>query len=185
MEDGGWPARSVLDGGSPLPLLHPSAGRTRFQIARGLAQSKAWWSLVASPVFLVVAITARAQSYSIDWFRIAGGGSTSTGGVYSVNGTIGQHDAGGPMTNGPYSLVGGFWVLPILVQTPGAPALSISLNPQLSTITLWWTPPTPDFTLQFTDGLSPTNWVNAPSGTNNPATVPATLPARFYRVSKQ
>jgi len=70
------------------------------------------------------------------------------------------------------------------VQTPGAPLLSISLNPQLSAITLSWTPPTPGFTLQFTDSLSPTNWINAPSGTNNPATVPATLPARFYRLFK-
>ena len=26
-----------------------------------------------------------AQSYSIDWFTIAGGGGTSTGGVYSVS----------------------------------------------------------------------------------------------------
>lgn len=50
--------------------------------------------------------------------------------------------------------------------------------------TIWWIPATPDFTLQSTDSLSPTNWVSAPSGTNNPATVPATLPARFYRLFK-
>lgn len=36
---------------------------------------------------------ALAQSYSIDWFTIDGGGGTSTGGVYSVSGTIGQPDA--------------------------------------------------------------------------------------------
>ena len=35
-------------------------------------------------------LTASAQTYSIDWFKIAGGGGTSTGGVYSVSGTIGQ-----------------------------------------------------------------------------------------------
>ena len=35
---------------------------------------------------------------------IAGGG-TSTGGVYSLSGTIGQPDAGGPMTGGQYALV--------------------------------------------------------------------------------
>jgi hypothetical protein len=45
-------------------------------------------------------------------------------------------------------------------------------------------PRSPDFTLQSTDSLSPTNWVNAPSGPNHPATVPAPLPARFYRLSK-
>lgn len=135
-------------------------------------------------LFLGLAASAVLAQYSLDWFKIAGGAGTSTGGVYSVSGTLGQHDAGGPMTNGPYSLVGGFWALPVLVQTPGAPTLAIALNPQLSTITLSWTPPTPGFTLQSTDSLSPINWVNAPSGTNNPATVPATLPARFYRLFK-
>ena len=128
-------------------------------------------------------LTAPAQNYAIDWFKIAGGGGTSTGGVYAVSGTIGQHDAGGPMTNGPYSLVGGFWVLPILVQTPGAPTLYITPT-TLGFAMIWWTPPTPGFTLQATESLSPTNWVNALSGTNNPATVPATLPARFYRLFK-
>ncbi len=131
-------------------------------------------------------LQANAQTnYAIPWFKIAGGGAMqSPGGLYSVSGTIGQPDAGGPMTNGPPSLTGGFWALPTLVQTPGAPFLSISFNAQLSTITLFWTPPTPGFTLQSTDSLSPTNWVNAPSGTNNPATVSATLPARFWRLFK-
>ena len=27
-----------------------------------------------------------AQSYSIDWYKVSGGGGTSTGGVYSVSG---------------------------------------------------------------------------------------------------
>jgi hypothetical protein len=46
-------------------------------------------------MFLVLALSlwsassASAQSYSIDWFTIDGGGGTSTGGVYSVSGTIG------------------------------------------------------------------------------------------------
>ena len=41
-----------------------------------------------------------AQTYSIDWYKIAGGGGTSTGGTYAVSGTIGQPEAGGPLTNG-------------------------------------------------------------------------------------
>ena len=50
---------------------------------------------------LVLAATpAFAQSYSIDWYKIAGGGGTSSNGQYIVSGTIGQHDAGGPMTGG-------------------------------------------------------------------------------------
>jgi len=32
---------------------------------------------------------AGAQSYSINWSTIDGGGGTSTGGVYTVSGTVG------------------------------------------------------------------------------------------------
>jgi hypothetical protein len=132
---------------------------------------------------LALATRALAQSYSIDWFTIDGGGGTSTGGVYSVSGTIGQPDAGGPMTGGQYSLIGGFWALPIGVQTTGAPTLTIvPTAPGQATIS--WSPNTPGFVLQETVSLSPPNWVNAPSGATNPITVPATLPKKFYRLFK-
>ena len=134
-------------------------------------------------MFVATAVLTHAQSYSVDWFKVAGGGGTSTGGVYSVSGTIGQPDACGPLTNGVYSLTGGFWALPIAVQTPDAPLLTIvpfgSGQARIS-----WTPNTPGFVLQETLSLSPTNWANAPSGPTNPANVPATLPARFYRLLK-
>ena len=58
---------------------------------------------------LLIPAVSFAQSYSIDWYKVSGGGGTSTGGTYSVSGTIGQHDAGGAMTGGNYSLTGGFW----------------------------------------------------------------------------
>jgi hypothetical protein len=128
--------------------------------------------------------SALSQSYSIDWSTIDGGGGTSTGGVYSVTGTIGQPDASAtPMTYGQYSVSGGFWALPTLVQTPGTPTLHIT-NAAPGFATIWWTPITPGFTLQTTDSLPPTNWANAPSGTNNPATVQATPPRKFYRLFK-
>jgi hypothetical protein len=51
---------------------------------------------------------ARAQ-FSMTWFTIDGGGITqSTGGSFSLGGTIGQPDAGS-MTGGAFSLGGGFW----------------------------------------------------------------------------
>jgi len=81
-------------------------------------------------------ITAAAQQYTIDWYKVAGGGGTSTGGTYAVSGTIGQHDAGGPMTGGNYSLTGGFWALISVVQTPGAPTLYISYSS--GTVTVYW-----------------------------------------------
>ena len=80
--------------------------------------------------------TVSAQSYSIDWYKIAGGGGTSTGGVYSVSGTIGQPDASTAMTGCNYSLTGGFWALAQVVQTPGAPTLYISHAGK--NVTLFW-----------------------------------------------
>jgi hypothetical protein len=124
-----------------------------------------------------------AQTYSIDWHTIDGGGGTSTGSVYSVTGTIGQPDAGGPMTNGQYSVTGGFWALPTAVQAPNAPTLTIfPSTPGSATIS--WTPNTPGFVLQETVSLSPTNWINSVSGATNPIVVPATLPTKFYRLFK-
>src|SRR3954465_9453537 len=107
---------------------------------------------IISVLALLASVTCslKAQSYSIDWFKVAGGGGTSTGGVYSVSGTIGQHDAGGPLTNGQYSVGGGFWALPTLVQTPGAPTLYIT-NAAPGFATIWWVPATPGFRLQSTD----------------------------------
>src|SRR5208283_3250718 len=69
---------------------------------------------------------AAAQNYSIDWYKVAGGGGTSTGATYQVTGTIGQPDAGASMSGGGYSLTGGFWGLIVVVQTAGLPSLSIA-----------------------------------------------------------
>ena len=83
-----------------------------------------------------------AQSYTVDWHKIAGGGGTSTGGTYQVAGTIGQPDASGAMTGGPvsgtnhYSVTGGFWALIQAVQTPGAPTLYISHSG--NSVTVYW-----------------------------------------------
>src|SRR5688500_13088650 len=73
---------------------------------------------------LLLTFIASTQ-YSIDWHTIDGGGGASTGGVYSVNGTIGQPDAG-KMSGGNYSIDGGFWGIIAAVQTPGAPLLTVT-----------------------------------------------------------
>ena len=72
---------------------------------------KNYLSLFAVAAALLLSAGALAQSYNIDWYKIAGGGGTSTGGVYTVTGTIGQPDASGAMTGGNYSLTGGFWAI--------------------------------------------------------------------------
>jgi hypothetical protein len=52
------------------------------------------WRALLLSTLLYQPSTSFAQSYSIDWFTIDGGGGTSTGGVYQVSGSIGQPDAG-------------------------------------------------------------------------------------------
>jgi hypothetical protein len=68
------------------------------------------WALAC--LLLLAAVPVLAQSgagYDLSWNTVDGGGGTfSTGGVYSLGGTAGQPDAG-LMTGGVYSLAGGFW----------------------------------------------------------------------------
>lgn len=124
---------------------------------------------------------ARAQ-YVIDWHAISAGGSSSDG-DYSLSGGIGQPEAGVAMTGGSFSLTGGFWALPVMVQSVNAPTLSISpAAPGYATIS--WTPETPGFVLQFSPTLGPAGWNDLPGGSGSPVTVPLALSARFYRLHK-
>lgn len=93
-----------------------------------------WLMAIIFCGFLHSGCCLHAQSYSVDWYKISGGGGTSTGGTYAVSGTIGQHDAGTTMTNGQYSVTGGFWALIEAVQTPGAPTLYISRSGNAVTV---------------------------------------------------
>lgn len=85
----------------------------------------------------LMATLGRAQPYAIDWYKIAGGGGTSTAGTYSVSGAIGQPDASGLMNGGQYSLIGGFWSLVSAVQTAGTPDLIIVGNGSGGVEVLW------------------------------------------------
>ncbi len=56
------------------------------------------------------AIAQSGGGYDLTWNTIDGGGAMfSTGGAYSLAGTIGQYDTG-TMSGGSYALNGGFWV---------------------------------------------------------------------------
>jgi hypothetical protein len=132
---------------------------------------------------------APAQAYSIDWYTIDGGGGTSTGGVYSVTGTIGQPDAGAVMSGGNYTLQGGFWAIQA-VQTPGAPLLSIART-TTNTVVVFWPSPSTGWTLQQnTNSISSVNWSNTPgtiqdNGTTKTLIVNPPTGNRFYRLWKQ
>ena len=126
-----------------------------------------------------------AQNYSIDWFKIAGGGGTSTNGQYSVTGTIGQHDVGATMSGGNYSLTGGFWSLIAVVQTAGMPLLNITRSG--SSVVVSWAN-TAACTLQQNSNLAaPAAWaasgcsVTCANGTNSITLTPA-AGSLFFRL---
>lgn len=80
--------------------------------------------IAAAMALLALAVTARAQSYAISWSTIDGGGGASTGGGYTVTGTIGQGTAGGSLTDGLYSVTGGFGTGPVTAPPPTAAGLA-------------------------------------------------------------
>ena len=53
---------------------------------------------------LLAFVSSIHAQYAIDWFNVAGVGGTSTNGQYSLSGTVGQQDAGGPMPTKFYRL---------------------------------------------------------------------------------
>ena len=64
----------------------------------------------ALPVLAAAALTVPALAdQTINWWTIDAGGGTSTGGTFSLSGTIGQFDASASMAGGSFKLVGGFW----------------------------------------------------------------------------
>ena len=133
-------------------------------------------------------LRALGQQYSVDWFKVSGGGGSSTGSVYSVTGTLGQHDAGGPMTGGNYSLTGGFWSMIALVQEPAAPRLAIS-GTATNAVILFWPAPATGWGLQERTNLVSGSWSNVistpvPVGDTLQVTVSPPAGTRFYRLHK-
>jgi hypothetical protein len=137
-------------------------------------------------LFFAVCLPAQSQSYSIDWYKISGGGGTSTGATYQVSGTIGQPDAGSAI-GGQYSVTGGFWSLIAVVQTAGLPNLSIA-HPGSSVIVSW--PDTASCTLQTNNNLGIVSGWNAYGGTvntvngTNSVTISPPTGKLFFRLSK-
>ena len=138
-------------------------------------------------MLLLTAFKLCAQPYSVDWYKISGGGGTSTGSVYSVSGTIGQPDAGGAMSGGNYSVNGGFWSLVSVVQTLGAPTLTVTHSG--NSVTVSWPSPSTGFQLEQNSNLATTNWTTSgftisDDGTNKSITISAPTGNLFFRLKQ-
>jgi len=92
------------------------------------------------------------------------------------------------LTGGNFSLAGGFWSLLSVVQTPGAPLLTITLT-STNTAMVSWPFPSTGFALQQNTNLNMTNWVSPSETVTNNGTINFIIvnpPGgnRFFRLSK-
>jgi len=144
-------------------------------------------SFIIAIGLLFLTAGAWAQSYSVDWHTVAGGGGTSTAGVYSVSSTIGQHQAGTSMTGGGYDLAGGFWALFATPPTTSSPStLNIFLT-ETNTVVIAWSATSSGGTVQQATDLGSGTWspltnvVNTVNGLNQ-IVLPSPSGDRFYRL---
>lgn len=92
-----------------------SRGRIRQVGVCALPAALLLWSITAA----AEPVTARTPTgaskagttYAVQHFTIDGGGGWSTGGAFTIEGTIGQPDANPlqPSSGGVYTITGGFW----------------------------------------------------------------------------
>ena len=167
----GQPPNSKPQSGQTVAQRHQ--GTLKFGVLLGFGV----WCLV----FLWYASSTRAQSYSIDWFSIDGGAGTSSGGAYTLSGSIGQVDAG-TLSGGSYTLEGGFWPGIIVPSTGEMPTLLIQQSG--ANVIISWSPSPSGFSLEQSSTLLPLSWGASPGGGANPATIPLGSGPTFYRLRK-
>jgi hypothetical protein len=187
-----YPATPVLLGtaNNTFGLLTPNGNGTG-----GLAWSESnsntarlWAMSTSQGIEAFNIIVPTPSPLRVPRFAIAGGGGASTGGVRTVRGTVGQPDTGARF-NGATAMNGGFWGGVVLVQTAGAPLLSIALTASNTAVVSWPSPSSGFAIQQNTNGIDSPNWGNVfepltDDGTNRFIIVNPPIGSRFYRLFK-
>jgi hypothetical protein len=63
--------------------------------------------VIASLLVVSTVLAQTGDGYDLSWWTVDGGGGSSSGGPYTLSGTVGQPDAG-VLSGGTYALAGGF-----------------------------------------------------------------------------
>ena len=64
-------------------------------------------ALALGALLMAVSLALAQGGYDLGWFTVSGGGGATSGGSYTLTGSIGQSDAGS-LSGGAYTLSGGF-----------------------------------------------------------------------------
>lgn len=144
--------------------------------------------LAVSVLLLLGVGLAQAQTnWSLTRLTLVSGGGVCTNGPITLRVTLGQTAAGGPLTGGGYSLMGGFWAGAAVVQTPGAPLLSIARLG--GNIVISWTGPATGYALQQSPSIVNAAWAEVSQtpldgGGTHSVTVPLAPGNWFFRLKK-
>jgi hypothetical protein len=68
--------------------------------------------LALAALLLAGGLAAAGTPFEISWWTVDAGGGTSEDAQYALSGTLGQPDAGGALSSGPFTVSGGFWAAP-------------------------------------------------------------------------
>ena len=132
-----------------------------------------------------------AQDFQLDWFAVAAGGGESSGGDFELSATVGQPDAS-DTAGGDFAILGGFWSVVTVVDTPAVLSLNVRLT-EGSAVISWPEGGSGGFALEETDALanpsSNTAWTTVnvtPQASNGTKSVRLPLASgnRFYRLHK-
>jgi hypothetical protein len=159
--------------------LFPDASHRRFPKCRYAG----WVTLTLCLLISGFCRRTLGQNFTLDWFKVAGGGGTSVAGTYVLSGTFGQPDAG-LMTVGQYTLQGGFW--------PGIDAGGLLLTIKVvgTNVTLTWPTDFSGYVLEQTPKLAPPTWTIVPqtpinNGAYYSVTLSRTAASMFYRLAQE
>ena len=136
---------------------------------------------------MIPGLQAQSDSYTLPWATIDGGGGLTSGGSFSLHGTVGQPDAG-VMSGGAFTITGGFWSLPL--SSGPLPSLSIRYGIG-STVILSWPNPSSSYVLQQTADMNAAGggWMNVSqtpviNGANKEVTLTATGRFCLFRLRR-
>ena len=88
--------------------------------------------VICSMIAVPVLAAAVAGAYTLDWFSINNGGGSSSGGMYTLDSSIGQSLAGA-LSGGTYRLNVGYWP-EITSEGPVSPTLALAKSVSLTMV---------------------------------------------------
>ncbi len=142
------------------------------------------WLLAACLAGCFHAHCLLAQPFQIEHLGIGAGGGTSSGGNFTLTGSMGAIGAG-VSSGGAFTLEGGDLSMFVVLQTPGAPALSLTRSG--ANAVLSWPASETGYILEQTANLTSPSWSGVgvgpvPMGDTLQVTVPITGTSRFFRL---